>query len=543
MLDFAEIPLRVVGAESQQINGQWVEGSHLQGVPTVQTVVNACIQAVYDLENSVLSNEVSEHRHLKLGVQHRVQTERYAAHCIISVRSNKEAEDVAAYVNAVFENARSRYPRDRGWRAVVSHHKTAQQISDPDHPFFYAVRNGGGVSGRAARFLIVKDQAREGLNNRYVAVWGCAADINSQIEAIQRFGRVMRSAHYDEVQPDGSIVRHVPSRELDVVRVITHEQFSRAIDTIADAIDFLRTMNTHIEDATALTIDEYVQSEDTQVLDDDHSVGAALTLMDRLQMMVHVGNAKHSGRRIRWTPFATSVAGQNARRQRRSLVTAYGHSLYYGEPQSWQRPIAGELLAEDIDGNADFGRFMETQLPDPLMILLQAEVRRIKELSPSECSDWVNSLRWGEQSFGRLRDQMPESGWVRLVNDAYRDYSLANDAVDYEINEPPSSVVERRIDQLVAVLDKFTDTRGKRETVGNLAWRYVEHYLSAPQLGLIDDQHRRFERDEFMENGRYHRSDITDVMRNDARMGEQLTLWVFKQLVLAGEIPGLSWEE
>ncbi len=143
-------------------------------------------------------------------------------------------------------------------------------LGDAKHPWMLARENVGNMAvikhqkgqkageidldKTSARICIVDNLAREGINNPLCGVIGFASPCNSQQEAAQRIGRVLRS-WVDDSQVDAGLLL-VPPKSLDEIKVFLHSQLAqnnRTVNSIRAAIDYMVNMRQRLEELTTVS--------------------------------------------------------------------------------------------------------------------------------------------------------------------------------------------------------------------------------------------------------------------------------------------------
>lgn len=331
--------LRVLTASEQKVlGGEWVSGTKLSGLPTVRAVVNAVIKQAYDLDDidvvfergSPLYRDHWQHYCgkgkdcIRLG-------EPYPVHALVSVDGIDTANDVADYMNKVFEADRARYPKHRGWTAISAHSRSPLPL-DRTHPFF-SYRDTLRIDGACCRFLVVDSMAVEGLNNRFIAIWGAAEVLGSRREAIQRLGRPLRSA----ALWDGQVLL-VPPASHDRVYAFTHEALvskpnalgiaSNTAETIADAIAFLTDMHGATQEITS--IDEYVALDVAPAAACEVKRDGQVSRWGRCAIVQAIGEMLLGSQPPDLAAVVTRFGG--TKKLQRQYVKAYAESLIAGVP-------------------------------------------------------------------------------------------------------------------------------------------------------------------------------------------------------------------
>ncbi|WGG51741.1 hypothetical protein [Rugamonas sp. DEMB1] len=346
--------LRVLTASEQKLmGGEWVPGTRLSGLPTVRAVVNSVIQTAYDLDDTTVVFErdcllYPDHWQHYCGAGVPELSAPYPAHGMISVSGIETTNDVADYMNRVFECDRARYPKHSGWTAIAAHSRSSVPL-DRNHPFF-RYRDTQRLDATCCRFLIVDSMATEGLNNRYLCIWGAAELLCSIREAVQRLGRVMRSV----AVWDGNAL-FVPPASHDRVYVITHEAFrskpdafgltTSTEDTIGNAIDFITDMYGATDEI--LSIDEYVGLESVAASAQDLDRPVQPNRRVRCAIAMALGEMLEAGLQPNISEIVRRYGG--AAKLRRQYVRAYAESLLAQAPTTYREIRNGEVIEADLN--------------------------------------------------------------------------------------------------------------------------------------------------------------------------------------------------
>lgn len=515
--------LRVLTASEQKVlGGEWVAGTKLSGLPTVRTVVNAVIQQAYDLDdkaviferNDILKVDHWQYFHdqksIRLGKQ-------YPVHALVSVDGIDAVNDVTDYMNKCFELDRARYPKNHGWTAIAAHSRSSSPLSH-NHPFF-RYRNTRHLDSTCSRFLVVDNMAVEGLNNRYLAIWGAADLIGSVREAVQRIGRVLRST----ACRDGEFF-YVPPASHDRVYLITHEalvskpnalgQFVSTAETIADAVDFLTDM--YVATEQIMSIDEYVVMDAPSIDMRDFERSAQLNRWGRFHIAQAIGEVLLSGGTPKPAEMVRRFGG--AGKLRRSYVRSYAESLIAGMPTTFREIRNGELVDVEINAVEDIKkRLLRMQPPDPTEVL-EAERAAVHVMNADQARQWLSQSTWGVFMRNKWTNE-EDPQWLEQINELYRTIAGRFDEHEFDIRQTPSARMASIAEQVVDQLGVDDDT-GLR--VRDLVYEGSLHYLQ--RLGMPS-------REDFDVGGRYCRPEVTFALRNELFVS-QLETWICYKLLI-----------
>lgn len=137
-------------------------------------------------------------------------------HALLVVDGVEIGQMIKELLNLFLEQRRHDFPLERGYRVILAVGQgdrrgdySNMNLGDPKHPWMLAKENAGNpvvikvkkgiktgeidLDKTWARICIVDNLAREGINNPLCGVIGFAATCNSQQEAAQRIGRILRS--------------------------------------------------------------------------------------------------------------------------------------------------------------------------------------------------------------------------------------------------------------------------------------------------------------------------------------------------------------
>ncbi|MEG4343468.1 hypothetical protein QUB70_09285 [Microcoleus sp. A003_D6] len=208
----------------------------------------------------------------------------YPVHALLVVDGIEIGVMIRDLLNQLLEQRRPQFPLEQGYRVVLAVGQGDRRgdypnltLGDSKHPWMLAKENAGnpvvtkfskGVkAGRIdldktwARICIVDNLAKEGIDNPLCGVIGFAATCNSQQEAVQRIGRVLRS-YIDDSQVQSSGLLLVPPKSLDEIKIFLHSQLTqegKTLKSIVAAIDYMINMRLRLEQLT--TIDDLIDNQ------------------------------------------------------------------------------------------------------------------------------------------------------------------------------------------------------------------------------------------------------------------------------------------
>jgi hypothetical protein len=530
----SELPcLRVLTASEQKVlGGEWVSGTKLSGLPTVRAVVNAVIKQAYDLDDidvvferdsPLYRNHWQHYRGrgkdcIRLG-------EQYPVHALVSVNGIETTNDVADYMNKVFDADRARYPKHRGWTAIAAHSRSPLPL-DRNHPFF-RYRDTLRIDGACCRFLIVDSMAVEGLNNRFQAIWGAAEVLGSVREAIQRLGRPLRSA----AQRDGETLL-VPPASHDRVYVFTHEALvskpnalglaSNTAETIADAIDFLTDMYGATQDI--LSIEEYVALEVTPAVDCEVNRDGQLSRWARCAIVQAIGEMLLGPQPPDLATIVTRFGG--TKKLQRQYVKAYAESLIAGVPTSCTEIRQGDVVTAEVNAIEDIKKKLLRITPPEPTEVLEEERLAIEPLDAPAAKAWLSTSEWGtfiKQKWEREDD--PE--WLGRINAMYRSIEGRFDKFEFDIRQPPAARLANMADEINRQLGNDADTA---QRVRELVLAGTLHHFQRLHLAEWSD---------FEAGGKYCKPSVTFALRNE-QFVSQLEAWVCFILLKEGRLSKLG---
>ncbi len=514
--------LRILTASEQKIlGGEWVAGTRLSGLPTVRAVVNAVIKMAYELDDTLIVHERDTllwqgHWERYRGDGTPVVATTYPVHALVSVDGIETANDVADYMNKVFETDRARYPRYGGWTAIAAHSRSATVLNN-HHPFFQ-YRNTCRLDAACCRFLVVDKMAVEGLNNRYLGIWGAAETFASVRMAVQRIGRTLRSA----ARMDGNCI-HVPPASHDRVQIVTHEAFVAkpnalgiavsSAETIVGAIDFITDMYRATEDI--MSIEEYIALDTVPSMNQDIARPAQLSRWGRCAIVQAVGDMLLQGR----APDIADVVRQfgGAGKLRRQFVRAYAESLVARHPTTYYEIRHGLPVQTELDAIEDLKHKILRSLPPDPTEVLEAEHIAIETMDADAARAWLAKSEWGEFVRQKWANEA-DAEWLNFTNKLYRSMEGRFDQYEFNIRQTPAARLAAIGDEIVRQLGVDGDTVGR---VHALVLQGAIHYLSHLEVTSLA---------QFDVGGTYCRPEVTFALRTDTFVA-QLEAWICLELL------------
>ena len=494
----------------------------MAGLPTVRTTCNAVVMKMYDLDTSIFGayNFNVDHWKIYTGSRDIEMGVKYPSHAIINVNNKETAEDVAEYLNKLFGNDRERFPRNAGWHAIATHGASKPHLSDKDHPFFY-YKNHKKLNSKASRILVVVDLAGEGLNNRFINVWGAACLMSSVREGVQRIGRTLRTAAIK----DHSGKVFVPPASHDTVYVITHEDFCNTNTsthrTIGKSFDFILNGKNFISNVQ--TIEQYVN--DFEIYEENEkdfdAINVGISVWDKIKMAQLIGECTLNGKNPRYKAIIKDVLGVGIKKSRTIYANAWLESAYS------KAPIQADL-GEDENGQMDFRvvdalndlqQNIRNTPPDQLVGVLVGEKVVISSMNEHECVDWLASKGWN--SLVEILRAKPSVSFVEDVNKMRHDFGESFAKTKMEIRQNPMSRIDAIVEEIA------TNIKKSQEEIRHLVMTCVSSYLGNVKESI--------EETDLTEDGELCKPEITYHLR-DAKFFADTRGYVICKLVEDGKL-------
>jgi superfamily II DNA or RNA helicase/5-methylcytosine-specific restriction endonuclease McrA len=265
----------------------------------------------------------------------------YPMHAMISVKTKHDAEVIERYLNQMFRSDSSQYPPEQGFRAEVVLSSGEDEEGNPvkgkkletNHPWlkcwqaqksknaekFQMTKQGWQLPEDSARFLVVVEMAREGINNPFCGVVGLGKRTQSIIEVIQRLiGRQIRSYTEKFISQ-----LRVPPKPLDTIKIFTHEawEFPRDGDEpdyatrqrILDGLHFCEYMDEWLSEL--ITLEDLIENGTEVAPDTEATDKGVLTTEDKLAIAFDLGDYQLKGEEVPEQKIIDDWCGQNSKKR------------------------------------------------------------------------------------------------------------------------------------------------------------------------------------------------------------------------------------
>jgi hypothetical protein len=502
-------------AEQKAFGKEWNTDSRLSGLTTVQSVAIQVVKTVFELDEVGVLREPEDilrgdHWQHYRGDENLVLGAPFPVHALISVESIDTANEIADYLNKLFEQYRGRYPKKHGWNAIAAHSRAPVPL-DRNHPFF-RYKESGHLDARCSRFLVVKNMAVEGMNNKYLSVWGAAESCASIREVVQRLGRPLRSA---AVRQGSNII--IPPASHDRVYVITHEMLESAPDArgvtrstaavIAEGVRFILDMR-HAT-AEIMTLDEYVETEvNDQELRDD-SGAANLSRWIKFQILTQLGQSLRQGRRPQIARIVRHFGG--ASELRRHSVRAYAQSALDHHVVSLDHVRNGAKVQTQVDAIHDLKTKLLRIDPPARADVLEAERMSRESFNMESARNWLKKWNWTDKMI-HLMQQPGGEELLSTVTGMHNAIEGIHDQTVIDLRQTPAARIKFMALEIASGL-KLDDDGARRaeELVREGALHYLPFEGAAPS--------------DLEEGGQYCRPEITFALRKESFV-MQLQAWV-----------------
>lgn len=517
---------KILGGNWTEINDEDGSDSLLSGLPTVRSVVNAVIRQAYELDDKQITHNKDHYLHDGHWAHYRggktvILGGAYPVHALISVGSVETANDVADYMNKVFNSDRGKYPKKDGWQAMAAHSRASVAL-DKHHPFF-RYRETNKLDSRCCRFLVVQQMAVEGMNNRYLAIWGAAETFNSVRQGVQRIGRIMRSA----AVPNGDKLLAPPASH-DQIYIITHEAFASkpnaigattsTAQTIRESIDFIVDM--HRATADIMTLDEYVSMEVNEADVGDLNRATQLSRWAKYAIAVKIGQSLQQGRRPQIGRIVRDEGGNSE--MKRGYVRAFAESALNHHPSHCHVIKDGVVVDRPVDAIEDLRAMLRVEPPDPGQVL-EAERVAVQPLDVEGAKAWLARFKWGAYWIEQL-PAMDEAKWLASVNGMRLSWEGQFDKDELEVRQTPAARLMSMADEIIKNLG--LDNHEDEERVRKLVFEGAMHHLNTLGATTLED---------FDEGGTFCRPEITFALR-ETEFVTQLQAWVCFILLREGHL-------
>jgi hypothetical protein len=193
----------------------------------------------------------------------------YPVHAMITADSVRFGNHLCRTMNEYFDSNRDRFPRELGFACEIVHaegeepdgSKRGHKPLSPGHAWMRAKdRPNYQLDAECCRFLIVVGMGREGVNNPLCGAVGITSDHATIIEVVQRIlGRQIRAV----IKHTDNDLLCVPPKQLDSIRIITHDAFEAIRTDLQNGIDYLLNMETHLDGLT--TVLDLLNEEEPEI--------------------------------------------------------------------------------------------------------------------------------------------------------------------------------------------------------------------------------------------------------------------------------------
>ena len=341
-------------------------------------------------------------------------------HAVIVCDSIESVKDLESSLNSWLECNRSRFPENNGWRAISVY---ADKKGDPKeetrlfhnkdsivNPWLRSLKNEGLKSdANCARILIVKDMAREGINQPLCTTIGWTCKAESMIEIIQRIGRAMR-LHSSWKGKD--------IKGLSDVCLVWPKRFQKMEMAISKSLQWILSMADMATEAKIVDMLSFLENRTVPTGNEAKNPESTLTHSDRVLVEQFIGVAKSEKRDVDWNDFHNAV-GVAWGGEKTSSAVKYGEKV-----------IDSPLNSKTID----------LDVMEPISVPCYEK--------PKEHYDEVTLLKWfelnGHEAFG-LDDSDIEKGkktftdvWRKVVENKKREYDASlyvEPMIDIHIND------------------------------------------------------------------------------------------------------------
>ena len=393
---FDDLIEEVMPEEQQLVSGETItrgeSGPGRYSLMSAVNVANALIERLHRLDRIRLTGEVSGHRRLRSSdVDDVVGSLSYWSHAILRAYDIDTAKFLVEYINQKLKSNPDLYPPELGWRAAVAHSQ-GESLDEKTHPWFWSKNHNGEVSTEAARVLVVKDMACEGINNKLcnVVAWACKP--NTMRRVVQANGRAFRSF----IKKEGSTL-HVPHSHLDRAYILTHFNWGQG-ESLADRqrplIDALRFFYNPDSLSGLLSFEDWLANgEEIQEMDFAEN-DTTVSMYDVLKIVSHLAQCDRTGQRVSLRTIYDMVGCKGGKRQ--DAVREMAQGLQAGDPQTLRNV------------HRRYGQFTEATYQGEIAANEKVDV----SLSEKMNVDYITSLQNTESLLDKYKDDPEELGRV-----------------------------------------------------------------------------------------------------------------------------------
>ena len=355
-------------------------------------VANAVIERIHRLDRIRLSGDYSKHRRLhSLDIEEVVASLSYPSHAILRCRDIETCKFLTKYINQKLTANPELYPSELGWKAAVAHSK-GESLDEETHPWFWSKNNDGELSADAARILVVKDMACEGINNRFCNVVAWAHIPQTTRRLVQANGRAFRAM----VEKVGSKL-HVPHAHLDRAYILTHFNWGKGEEKAErqkPLIDALRFFYSPDSLTGLISFQDWLEHGEeikhVDIAEDD----ATVSMYDLLKIVSHISECNRTGSRISLRTVYDIVGCKGGKRQ--DAVREWTQGLNSGNP-NMVRNLQKRL-----------GNYTEARYDGPIATKEKVDV----SMTQKKSVDYITSLQNTESLLEKYQDDPDELGRV-----------------------------------------------------------------------------------------------------------------------------------
>jgi len=395
--EFDDLIEEVMPSEVEDLKGITVvrgkEGQGQYSLASAINVANAVIERLDRLDRTRLSGEASGHRRLHSpDIELVTASLEYPSHAILRCQDIGTAKFLTEYINTKLEASPERFPRDKGWRAAVAHSRdkttgTTAELDEAKHPWFWSKNNGGRLSADAARILVVKDMACEGINNKFCNVVAWAHVPNTMRRLVQANGRAFRALF--EIHGNELLVPH---SHLDRAYILTHFNWGKGAakaERQKPLIEALRFFFNPDSLEGLITFDDWLEHGDEIQHVDISEADSGVGIYDLQKILCYLSHCRRNGSRVSLRAVYDIVGVKGGKRQ--DAVREITHGLATQDPS-----IVLKVQRR-------FGKLTEVNYMGPIAALETVDVG----LSEEKSVEYVTTFAGTEALLG-LQNEDPE---------------------------------------------------------------------------------------------------------------------------------------
>jgi len=394
--EFDDLIEEVLPSEVELLSGDTVvrgdAGPGNYSLMSAVNVANALIERIHRLDRIRLSGDYSQHRRLHSpDIEEVVACLAYPSHAILRCRDIETAKFLTEYINQKLTANPELYPSELGWKAAVAHSK-GESLDEESHPWFWSKNNGGKLSAHAARILVVKDMACEGINNRFCNTVAWAHIPQTTRRLVQANGRPFRAM----VEKVGSTL-YVPHAHLDRAYILTHFNWGKGekkADRQKPLIDALRFFYSPDSLTGLISFQDWLEHGEEIKHVDVAEDEATVSMYDLLKIVAHITECNRTGDRVSLRTVYDIVGCKGGKRQ--DAVREWTQGLNSGNPQ----------MVRNLQKR--FGKFTEANYDGAIATKEKVDV----SMTQKNSVDYITSLQNTESLLEKYQDDPEELGRV-----------------------------------------------------------------------------------------------------------------------------------